>query len=83
METTNEFYTILVILALLGVYAIIAIMMKWIAGDYSPISITEENSEEIAIRNFNGDVIGKKLLVIYKHTYRNNNTKYKSKYFKL
>lgn len=78
METT-DFSKILMILALLGVYFIISFMMKWIAGDFSPISIEEVSRDEVNLTDSNGVVTGKKLLVNYKYTYRDNNVKYKTK----
>lgn len=58
-------------------------VIKYIHGDYSAISIEEISKDELPIMNDKGDVIGKKYIATYKHTYNNGGIKYKTKIVKL
>ena len=59
------------------------LVIKYIHGDYSIKSIEEINKDELPIINDKDVVIGKKIICIYKYTYKNDVVKYKTKIFKL
>lgn len=83
MELTSGLHTILMIVLLLGVYFVITLMMKWINGDLTPISVEEIEKTEIDIFDDLNNVIGKKVMVKLKCTYNNGVVKYKIKKYKI
>jgi len=58
-------------------------IIKYIHGDYSSVSIEIISNDELSITNDKGDVVGKKYITTYKHTYNNGSVKYKTKTIKL
>lgn len=81
MELTSklDFNTFITIALLLLLMVSLILLMKYIAGDFSPVKIEEIGKDEIEIKNSNGIVIGKKIIVSYKHTYKDGRTKVKIK----
>jgi len=58
-------------------------LIKYIHGDYSATSLEVISNDELSVTNDKGDVIGKKYITTYKHTYNNGSVKYKTKTVKL
>lgn len=70
-------------IGLISLILILILLIKWVVGDFSPTTIDIADKEEIDILDKNSNIVGKKMLVIYKYTYRDGSIKYKSKNFKL
>lgn len=76
----NDYLTIIFLLSLMGV----CIMgMKYINGDFSPISIDVVDKQEVVSTNVNGEVISKKMVIISKYTYKDGRIKHKTKKIKI
>lgn len=74
----SDFITIIF---LMGLIAVCILGIKYINGDFSPISI--EKMDEYGVTQNNENVIGKKVSIIYKYTYTDGRVKYKTKTIKL
>lgn len=71
------------ILFFIGVMVILILLIKYVVGDFSPISIDLVDEKEVEKTNKNGTVIGKTIVYTYKYTYTDNRIKYKTKTIKL
>lgn len=76
LQNLNNIVTIFILTGLLFIFIV---FIKWVSGDFSPISIDKIDEKEINVYNEKGDVISKNLLVTYKYTYRDDKVKYKTK----
>lgn len=76
LQNLNDFVSIFILTVLLFIFIMV---IKWVAGDFSPVSIDKTDDKVVDIYNKQGDIIGKKLLITYKYTYRDNKVKYKTK----
>jgi len=75
--------TIITILFLLAIMTLLILLMKYIAGDFSPVNIEETGKEIVEIKDNTGNVISKTILYSYKCTYRDGGVKYKIKKVRL
>jgi len=78
METfiSNEHVTTIFMLLLM---VSLIFFIKYIHGDFSPVSIEELNRDELTYRNEKGEIVGKKILYYYKYTYKDGRIKFKTK----
>ncbi len=83
MTTSVDYNSFITIAFLVGLIVLLIMLMKYIAGDFSPISIEESGKEEVELKDANGNTTGKRILITYKYTYKNGNVKFKSKSIKL
>ncbi|MEI6754069.1 MAG: hypothetical protein WCK78_13005 [Paludibacter sp.] len=82
MTTTVDYNTFITIALLLGLMVALIFLMKYIVGDFSPVSIEEVGKDEVEMKDANGNVTGKKIVYTYKHTFKDGNVKYKTKTIK-
>lgn len=76
LQNLNDFVTIFILTGLLFIFIVV---IKWVVGDFSPVSIEKTDEKVVDVYNKQGVVIGKNLLIIYKYTYRDDKVKYKTK----
>lgn len=76
----NDYWTIIF---LMGLMVVCILGMKYIAGDFSTVSIEKVDQHYLIKNNVNGEVIGKKISITYKYTYTDGRVKYKTKIIKL
>jgi hypothetical protein len=80
---TVDYNTFITIALLLGLMVALIFLMKYIVGDFSPVSIEEVGKDEVELKDGNGNIIGKKIVYTYKHTFKDGNVKYKTKTIKI
>lgn len=76
LQNLNDFVTIFILTGLLFIFIVV---IKWVVGDFSPVSIEKTDEKVVDVYNKQGVVIGKNLLITYKYTYRDDKVKYKTK----
>ncbi len=79
---TVDYNTFITIALLLGLMVALIFLMKYIVGDFSPVSIEEVGKDEVELKDANGNITGKKIVYTYKHTFKDGNVKYKTKTIK-
>lgn len=75
METifsSGDFLTIFVLLAFM---VALILLIKYIDGDFSPISIEEVDRQVIESKDSNNNVNVKKIVITYKKTYKDGRIK--------
>lgn len=75
--------TILTILFLLALITLLIVLMKYLAGDFSPVNIEETGKEIVEQIDKTGNVISKTIVYSYKYSYRDGRVKYKIKKVRL
>jgi hypothetical protein len=83
MTTAVDYNTFITIALLLGLMVALIFLMKYIIGDFSPVSIEEVEKDEVEMKDSNGNITGKKIVYTYKHTFKDGNVKYKTKIIKI
>lgn len=63
------------IIVLIGIMLVLVVILKWINGDFSPVSIEEISRRNVEEKNSNGDVIKNSVIVEYKKTYHDGRVK--------
>ena len=80
LQNLNDFVSIFILTGLLFIFDFV---IKWVAGDFSPVSVDKIDEKEINAYDKQGNIIGNVLVVTYKYTYRDNKVKIKSKKFSI
>jgi len=84
MESSAVDYNSFITIALLMLLIVgLIFLMKYISGDFSPVSIEEISKDEVELKDGNGNITGKKIVYTYKHTFKDGNVKFKTKILKL
>jgi len=79
MTESVDYNSFITIAFLVGLIVLLIMLMKYITGDFSPVSIEEVGKDEVELKDVNGSITGKKIVYTYKHTFKNGNVKFKTK----
>jgi hypothetical protein len=79
MTESVDYNSFITIAFLVGLIVLLIMLMKYITGDFSPVSVDELMKDEVELKDVNGNITGKKIVYTYKLTFKNGNVKFKSK----